>query len=133
LSVVFDTEALLIFYLDEAGAQTVERYLEKIQNKELTGYLSIVNLMEFYYVVFRRDARLADEKEKSLRSYGLRIVPVTDDRLWKEASIIKARCALSLADAFAAATSKMMKAKLITGRDREFERAGVATIKLGEG
>jgi len=97
LSVVLDTEGLLIFYLDEPGAETLEKYLERIQSGEFTGYLSVINLAEFYYILFRRNPRLADEKEKNLRAYGLKIVPVTDDRLWREASLIKAEYALSLA------------------------------------
>jgi predicted nucleic acid-binding protein len=130
LSVVLDAEGLLIFYLDEPGAETLQRYLQRIQAGELTGYLNIVNLTEFYYILSRRDPKLADEKEKNLRSYGLKVVPVTDDRLWKEASLIKAKHALSLADAFAAATAKVIKAKLITGRDEEFKETGVPLIKV---
>jgi len=57
-------------------------------------------------------------------------VPVTDNRLWREASLIKAEHALSLADSFAVATAKIMNAKLITGRDQELKRAGVPLIKL---
>jgi len=129
LSVVLDTEGLLIFYLDEPGAETLEKYLERIQAGELTGYLSVINLAEFYYILFRRDPRLADEKEKNLRAYCLKIVPVTDDRLWREASLIKAEHALSLADSFAVATAKIMKAKLITSRDEEFKETGVPLVK----
>jgi len=130
LSVVLDTEGLLIFYLDEPGAETMEKYLDKTQIGELTGYLNVVNLAEFYYILFRRDPKLANEKENNLRSYGLKIVPVTDNRLWREASLIKAEHALSLADSFAVATAKIMNAKLITGRDQELKRAGVPLIKL---
>ena len=130
MSVVLDTEGLLIFYLDEPGAETMEKYLDKTQTGELTGYLNVVNLAEFYYILFRRDPKLANEKENNLRSYGLKIVPVTDNRLWREASLIKAEHALSLADSFAVATAKIMNAKLITGRDQELKRAGVPLIKL---
>lgn len=130
LKVVFDTEGLLIFYLDEPGAETVEKYLERIQTKELDGYLNIVNLTEFHYILFRRDAEIAEEKERNLRAYGLKIVPVTDNKLWREASLIKARHALSLADAFAVATARTMRARLITGRDEEFKQTGVPLVKL---
>jgi len=130
LSVVLDTEGLLIFYLDEPGAETLEKYLERIQTGELTGYLNVINLAEFYYILSRRDPRLADEKEKHLRAYGLKIVPVTDDRLWKEASLIKAKHALSLADAVATATARIMKAKLITSRAEEFKETGVPLVKV---
>jgi len=49
--VVFDTEALLIFYLGEEGAAVVEDLLKRIQNKEIKGFLNVVNLTEFYYIL----------------------------------------------------------------------------------
>lgn len=42
--VVFDTEALLIFYLGEKGAEVVEDLLRRIQNKKVKGFLNIVNI-----------------------------------------------------------------------------------------
>jgi predicted nucleic acid-binding protein len=81
LSIVFDTEALLIFYLDEQGADRVREMLEKTQNGETTGYLNIVNLTEFIYILQRRDPEVAQEKERNLRAFGLEIVPVLDNGL----------------------------------------------------
>ena len=130
MSVVFDTEALLVFYLDEPGSATVQEYLEKIQKRRTTGYLNIVNLTEFHYILFRRDPELAEEKEKSLRAFGLEIVPVLDDELWGLAANIKAKHALSLADAFAAATAKVKRAKLVTGRDEEYRSVGISLLRV---
>jgi predicted nucleic acid-binding protein len=47
--VVFDTEALLIFYLGEEGAEVVEDILRKIKTKAERGYLNIINFTEFYF------------------------------------------------------------------------------------
>jgi hypothetical protein len=44
LSLVFDTEALLIFYLDEPGPAKVQDYIERVQIAGTAGYLNIVNL-----------------------------------------------------------------------------------------
>jgi len=129
LSVVFDTEALLVFYLDEPGSATVQEYLEKIQKRRTTGYLNIVNLTEFQYILHRRDPELAEDKEKNLRAFGLEIVPVLDDELWRVAASIKAKHALSLADAFAAATAKVKRAKLVTGRDEEYRSVGISLLR----
>ena len=74
--VVFDTEALLIFYLGEEGAEVVADLLRRIQNKETKGFLNIVNLTEFYYILYRRDAAIAEEKVRNLRAYGMEIVPL---------------------------------------------------------
>ena len=130
MSVVFDTEALLIFYLDEGGAGKVEELLEKTQKGDSAGYLNIVNLAEFSYILQRRDPELAQEKERNLRAFGLEIVPVLDNELWRVAVNIKARHLLSLADAFAAATAKIKRARLVTGRDEEYESVGVPLIRL---
>ena len=131
MSVAFDTEALLIFYLDEPGADKMRELLEKTQNGEAPGYLNIVNLTEFNYILQRRhDPELAQQKERSLRAFGLEIVPVVDDELWRTAANFKAKHSLSLADAFAAATAKVKQARLATGRDREYRPLEIPLIKL---
>ncbi|MBS7628934.1 PIN domain-containing protein, partial [Candidatus Bathyarchaeota archaeon] len=105
-------------------------YLEMIQGGEIGGYLNIVNLTEFLYILIRRNPDLAVEKERNLRSFGLEIVPVIDDELWRTAANLKAKHSLSLADAFAAATAKVKKAKLVTGRDRIYKTAGIPLINI---
>jgi predicted nucleic acid-binding protein len=121
MSVVFDTQVLLAFYLGEPGGKEVEKRLEKIIEGEIRGYLNILNLTELYYILYRRSPDLAEEKERTLRGYGLDMVPVDDNTLWKEAAKSKAKHALSLADAFAVATAKVKKANLLVGQDAEFD------------
>ncbi len=130
MSVVFDTEALLIFYLDEPGAEKVQEILEKTQKGESAGFLNIVNLAEFSYILQRRDPELAKEKERNLRAFGLEIVPVLDNGLWRVAANIKSQHQLSLADSFAAATAKIKRARLATGRDEEYKSVGVPLVRL---
>ena len=126
---MFDTQALLVLYLGEAGADRVENYLQGILEKRIKGYLNLINLAELYYILSRIDKNKADEKERNLRSFGIRIVPVIySAHLWKEAATIKADHALSLADAFAAATALVYKGTLVTGSDIEFER--IKNLKL---
>ncbi|RZN36880.1 MAG: type II toxin-antitoxin system VapC family toxin [Methanophagales archaeon ANME-1-THS] len=129
--VVFDTESLLIFYLGEKGADIVEDLLRRIQRKEEKGFLNIVNLTEFYYILYRRAPALADEKVHNLRVYGLQIVPLADNAVWREAGKIKGEHAISLADAFAAATARVKKDKLVVGRDEDFNKIGVPLIRAG--
>ena len=126
MSIVFDTEALLAFYLGEPSGKEVEERLVKMSKGELRGYLCIVNLTELYYILYRRSPDLAEEKERNLRGYGLEIVPVDDNGLWKEAAKTKGVHPLSLADAFAVATAKVKGANLLVGRDSEFDGIDVA-------
>ena len=101
-----------------------------MQRGEINGYLSVVNLTEFAYIVQRRDPYRAEEKEKHLRAFGLEIVSVVDDELWRTAANLKAKQALSLADAFAAATAKGKRASLIVGRDDEYKQLDISLINM---
>ena len=130
MSLVFDTEALLAFYLGEPSGKEVERRLVKITKGEIRGYLNIINLTELYYILYRRSPDIAEEKERNLRGYGLEIVPVDDNRLWKEAAKTKGKHALSLADAFAIATAKVKKANLLLGRDTEFNGIDITIERI---
>ena len=130
MSVVFDTEVLLAFYLGEQGGMEVERLLVKIMKGELRGYLNVLNLTELYYILYRVSPDVAEEKERNLRGYGLEIVPVNDDELWKEAAKTKGKHTLSLADAYAVATAKVMNAKLLFGRDAEFDGLDVSVERV---
>jgi len=100
-----------------------------VLERDLKGYINVVNLAELYYILARRSRKEADEKERNLRSYGVRVVSVRDrDRLWREAAMIKAKGTLSLADGFAAATATGLKAKLVTGGDADFR--GIEGLEL---
>jgi predicted nucleic acid-binding protein len=126
----FDSEAILAFYLGEKGAETVRDCLDRVQRGEAEGYISIVNLAEIYYILCRVDAAVAEEKQRNLRLYGLKVVPVKDDGLWREAAKIKSKHAMSLADAFAVATAQMCKSKLVCGSDKEFREIDIQFLRI---
>jgi predicted nucleic acid-binding protein len=128
----FDSEPILAFYLGEEGGKIVRDLLERVQSGEVGGCINVINLAEVYYILSRRSLDLAEEKQKNLRTYGLRIIPVEDDGLWREASLIKAKHSLSLADAFAVATAKAYKSKLVIGSDREFRKLDIQFLKTRE-
>lgn len=129
MSIVLDTQATLVLYMGEKGAERVAALLEQVLEGKTKGYMSVVNLAELYYILARKSGKVADEKERNLRSYGIKIVPVEDRGLWKEAALLKAKHRLSLADAFAAATAKTLKAALVTGHDPDFEGVGGVRIE----
>lgn len=126
----FDSEAILAFYLGEEGGEFVRDSLGKVQNGDAEGYMNILNLTEIYYILFRVDPELAEEKQRNLRLYGLKVIPVEDDSLWREAARIKGRHALSLADAFAVATAKSFESKLVVGSDKEFREIDIQLLKI---
>jgi len=126
----FDSEAILAFYLGEEGGEFVRDSLGKVQNGDAEGYMNILNLTEIYYILFRVDPELAEEKQRNLRLYGLKVIPVEDDSLWREAARIKGRHALSLADAFAVATAKSFESKLVVGSDKAFREINIQLLKI---
>jgi predicted nucleic acid-binding protein len=128
--VVFDTEAILIFYFGEEGADNVEKLLIKIQKGEEKGFMNVVNLTEFYYILYRKNPEIADEKVQNLKAYGIEFVPVLDDEIWREAGKIKAEYAIPLADAFAAATAIIKQDELVAGNDRDFENLRIPLLRL---
>lgn len=127
-SIVLDTQALLILYMDEDGAEHVAGLLKQVLDRKIKGYMNVVNLTELYYILSRKSKKVADEKERNVRSFGVKIVPVKDNALWKEAAMLKANHSLSLADAFAAATAKTLRSKLVTGADPEFD--GIDNVQV---
>lgn len=131
MNVVFDTQVLLILYLGERGAEQVADIIRDVQRRKIRGYVNVVNLAELYYILGRRSREVAEEKERNLRSFGIRIVPVRDDALWRQAAAFKTKHPLSLADAFAAATAKVLDAKLVAGGDPEFDRLGIELLRIG--
>lgn len=126
----FDSEAILAFYLGEEGGEFVRDSLGKVQNGDAEGYINILNLTEIYYILFRVDPELAEEKQRNLRLYGLKVIPVEDDDLWREAARIKGRHVLSLADAFAVATAESFESKLVVGSDKEFSEINIQLVKI---
>ena len=74
----------------------------------------MLNLTEIYYILHRLNPQLP-KKQANLRLYGLKVVPIEDDGLWREAAKTKSEHSLSLADAFAVATAKTLDSTLIVG------------------
>ncbi len=126
----FDSESILAFYLGEAGGEIVNEFLDKIQKGETEGYINIVNLTEIYYILSRGSPRVAEETQRELRLFGLKVVPIEDNGLWREAGKIKCNHSLSLADAFAVATAQSLKSKLVVGNDKEFNNINVQLLRI---
>jgi len=126
----FDSEAILAFYLGEDGGEVVRDNLEKVQNGVAEGYINLLNLTEIYYILYRLDPKLAEEKQRNLRLYGLKVVPIEDDGLWREAAKVKSKYSMPLADAFAVATAETLKSKLVVGSDKEFRDSGIPLLRI---
>ena len=130
MSIVFDTEPLLVFYKGEVGQTTVRDLLTEVNEGSLKAYINIVNLTEFYYILHRYSPEIADEKTRNLRAFGVEVVPLLDDSIWRMAAETKSRMPMSLADSFAVATATAFGSRLVVGRDPEFDEVDVETIRI---
>jgi ribonuclease VapC len=120
VQVALDSHALLRLLRDEPGAEAVSQLLEKASQRDQAVHMTEVNYAEVQYIIRRKDgdavwAAIAGE----LRAAPIEFHPATRP-LADLAAGFKARFRLSLADAFAAALAKEMKAELVTG-DPEFK------------
>ena len=117
---VLDSFAVLALLGREPGSDEIAGLLRQSQEGETHLLMTWVNLGEVAYIVERRwgtermHAALA-----MLEATSLELVPV-GRQLALAAAHIKAKHAVAYADAFAAALSQHISAKLVTG-DPEFE------------
>jgi predicted nucleic acid-binding protein len=118
--VVLDSHALVAYFRDEPGAETVESLLSLAAAAERNLHMTEVNYAEVKYTLIRKDgpdAWLACAR--LLAGLPVEFHPA-DRRLSDLAAGFKARFKMSLADAFAVALAKEKKAELVTG-DPEFK------------
>jgi predicted nucleic acid-binding protein len=117
---VLDSFALITYFRDEPGAETMEDLLVSAGKKDNPLLMTDVNYAEVKYSIVKKEGAAAwGEAAKVLQ--GLPIdFHCTSRALADAAADFKARFKLSLADAFAAALAKERKAELVTG-DLEFK------------
>ena len=117
---VLDSFALIAYFRDEPGAETMENLLVSAGKKDNPLLMTDVNYAEVKYYILKKDGAEAWGKAAKVLE-GLPIdFHFTTRALADAAADFKARHKLSLADAFAAALAKERKAELVTG-DLEFK------------
>jgi len=117
---VLDSYALLAYLNGETGQKRVEEILTSAQAGDAFAFLCTINLGEVLYIVERRRGlQQARMVLALLDSLPLRQVEVTRS-LVLDAAHIKARHAISYADAFVTAVARTEDACVVTG-DPEFK------------
>ncbi len=128
-AVVIDAGVLTLHFI---GDPRVDEYFNAIDDERTSGYISGINLSEFYYKTCQKIGRqTADARYYQIRRTRLQIVH--DDDLTRDAGLEKCRqpLSLSLADCFALALTKREKALLLT-TDKELAKAGEIEVKYFE-
>jgi ribonuclease VapC len=114
-----DSFALLAYLQDEPGGALVQELLAQARDRQVALFSSWVNAAEVYWTTRRRHgASVAETAWITLLQLPIAWLPV-DERIARVAGEIKARYAVALGDAFAAATARVEEAEVLTG-DREF-------------
>jgi len=117
---VLDSFALIAFFRGEAGDDIVKSLLEKASERDHPLHMSEVNYAEVKYMIRRKDgAERWEEIARDLPALPIEFHPVMRE-LADLAADFKTCYRFSLADAFAAALAKDLKAELVTG-DPEFK------------
>ena len=117
---VLDSYALLAYFQAEQGGEAVRDILKKAQAKEASALLSVINLGEIYYIVYRKlGAETARTVVEDISGLPVDLVDAGKARVLTAAEI-KAQHPLSYADAFAAAAAMEFSATIVSG-DQEFK------------
>jgi len=128
-AVVVDASVLALHFIDDPR---VEEYFSGIDDERFPGYISSVNVAEFYYKTCQKIGRqTADARYYQIRRTRLQIAH--DDDLTRSAGLEKCRqpLSLSLADCFALALTKREKALLLT-TDSELSKVKEIKVKFFE-
>ena len=111
-SYLFDAGVLSLFY---EGNPSVKPYFERVSSSRADGYISEVNLAEFYYkAASRKGMETVDVWYRQIRQSSLTIIS-PEENITRRAGIWKLnRSYLSLADCFALATTEEVAQVLLT-------------------
>ncbi|MCQ3938650.1 MAG: type II toxin-antitoxin system VapC family toxin [Chloroflexi bacterium] len=117
---VFDTFAILAYFLAESGGGQVKELLRRAEIGEISLAMSFINVGEVFYILSREQGRVkAHSILADLRSLPIQFYDAAEERILAAAQL-KAEYSISYADAFAASLAQELGALLVTG-DPEFK------------
>lgn len=116
---VLDSFALLAYYNDEIGSDTVEKLLKKAQEKNILLYISEITIGEAYYIILRtRGTEIGEKYLANLLKLPASFIPANLEQILAAARY-KAKGGISYADCFVLAITKEKECTIVTG-DPEF-------------
>jgi predicted nucleic acid-binding protein len=119
---VLDASALIAFLNDEEGADIAEDVFQKAKMGNCVIYMNKLNILEIYYVVYRRAGKeIAEDVLVKMLNLPLIVIDTLNDDLFKEAGRLKATYKISLADSIALAEAKTREARILTADHHEFD------------
>lgn len=124
----FDAGALSLYY---AGDKRIKSYFDSVFSKTKMGFVSEVNLAEFYYKTAEKFGLQTAETRYRL-TRGSLIIVAPDEMITRDAAKLKLKChdKLSLADCFAISTAINNQCTLITTDTKIKQVKEVTTVYL---
>ena len=117
---ILDSYALLAYLADEPGQERIKNLLSEANESQCVLYLCMINFGEVLYMTERRRGLVMAQSVQALvESLPIEILDVSRN-LVLDAAHIKAKYALSYADAFIVAVAQREAATILTG-DPEFK------------
>lgn len=118
---ILDAYPFIVFLRKQKNWETISDLFAKGIRNEIKIMISVINLGEVYYAVFKDSG--AEEAEAVIDSINYLSISIVDAdwELTKQAAIFKSKGGISYADCFAASLAKRENAILVTG-DKEFQQ-----------
>jgi PIN domain nuclease of toxin-antitoxin system len=110
-----DASALLALLKEEEGYQAVNELFRRAHHGEITLSMSIVNLIEVFYLFIReRGMAIAVETLEQIYASSIEIIDTISRPVLNEASRLKGTYKMALGDAIGLATARSLDAPFVT-------------------
>ena len=118
---ILDSSALLAFFRDESGANTVQTILHKADKRKLHIYLPVLQLGEILYVTHQYlDKKTSDSLREIIHSLPIQLLEINASHA-EVAAQYKAQGGIAYPDCFVIALAREKRATILT-KDREFKK-----------
>lgn len=130
MKVLIDTGVFVNLLNKEQGYDRSAKFLEKIQKREIDGFISVITISEILSIFYR----ISEEETLTVKMYietligEERIIPVIK-RIAESAGRIKASYKVSLGDAFIIATAILAGCETLVSLDPEIKEVDLIKVK----
>jgi len=119
---LLDASALIAYLNDEVGADVVDDLLTQSYDEKASISMSIVNLLEIYYGVFRDIGQnKAEEVLNEILSLPIEVISELSFDALREAGRLKANYKMSLADSVALGVASVSRFSIATADHHEMD------------
>jgi len=120
---ILDACALIALLGNEPGADKINNFMRRADDKDILLKINQINLLETYYDLVKvYDQNKANKILKKLKEYPMEIIIGLTEETFKEAGRLKIQYKIPFGDSIAAAECIVGRATLITSDRTDFEK-----------